>query len=285
MLSLIVLFAGSLFAAERPPIPKPEVDLEVTGGLTPREYFAKRKENKPCREALAKAKEAEAKAPAAQKKALHQAYLDKVIECGDCNIVPPGPPIVVGEDTASPETWYVSYGFCQLDLKGDDFKNLSDSLLDLKKYPAKSGGFSHIAEFIGYKEGTATPIQVATVSPFDAAIAVKGRVLAGALTGAIGYFVKNEFAQEKDYFHLTFENTDSPPGYKFPKLTTEQGFPLPLVRLSHANGSWFLTKDGYFRYYTAADFPGVLSFASSVAKEILLDTLLEFYDRAEGANR
>ena len=289
MLHLIFLLAAPLFAngiEDRPPLPKPEVDFEVTGGLTPREYFSKRQANLPCREALEKAQKAEAAAPDAKKPALHMAYLEKVLECGDCDIVPPKEPILIDVDGSHSEQWYVSYGFCQLDLEKGDYETLVASLLDLKQYPAKTGGFSHMAEFIGYEAGTKKVITQPKTSPFDAFIAVKGPILQTGLDGAIGYFARNWYDEKvPNQFHLWFENTAPPEKYVYPSLKTPAGFPLPLAKLPHAKGSWYLTRDGYFRYFTAADFPGVLSFAATKAKEILLDTLLQFRARAQGAKR
>ena len=46
-----------------------------------------------------------------------------------------------------------------------------------------------------------------------------------------------------------------------------------------------MTPDGYFRYYTAADFGRKLQFAATTAKEILIETLVEFSERAKAGKR
>ena len=254
-----------LLAAEpaQPVIPEPGLDKVLTGGLTSHDFFARRAEDIDCRYELDKAKKDGAPRPV---------LLKWMARCGECAVRPQGEPIVIKKVTHT-EVWYVSDGSCQLDT-GKSFEKLSQSLLDMRQYPKKTGGFHALLEFIGYDGTTKKPIEIATESPFEAFVAISGPVFLGIPTAA-SYYIKNEFKKDENYFHLKFSATPPPPGYTYPTLS------VPQMRLSRVLGSWYVDRDGYIRYFTAADFGLKMQYAADLASEIILDTLVQLTERAQ----
>jgi len=217
--------------------------------------------------------------------------LEKIQQCGPCTAheVNSIDPIVYESRT---EYWMVSDGSCLLNNRDQSrlqayFEKAAASLLRLEEYQYRFGGFRNIIAFwevIQNRDRKVGPIESDSLMAF---VAVK-TPLEGE---AMGYVIQNQIefpVSKKDSMKISFKSTQSR-FYPIPETLVDQGIngekqsyqvaPLPAV-----TGMWYLNNRGYLRYFTAADFPMrplIEDLAKTLAKDILLETLVELKHRAE----
>lgn len=238
-------------------------------------WLEKRLADAECRRSLGDAYAAYRKAPSDKTFLPLEPLLQK---CGRCAVRDverkverlPGKP---------PARWYVSDGSCWVgDSKGleGSLRKIVDDLLVVSRYPHKNGGYRAILEF--FKTDAAGVKAPATdkpesESPFFAFIAVRFPAIATPTVAT--YFVKNTFERKDNDLWLSFRSEPRPE-----KLVVEElGVEFPVVQVQ---GQWFVSKDGYLRYSTAADFGIPMpSIADGPARRTLLETLVETLARGD----
>lgn len=293
-------------ATERPSLPGPAIDTELLGGKTPREFFTQRMQGcrdletteNTYREERAKLQTLKDSNAAANDLKFQQeraetalkAWIGRVKDCGPCHIRPIKRVVVTS--AGKTENWFVSDGSCFLpSLTRDEaaraFEVRAKSLEQLSQYKYSSGGFRQVVEFFAVDPVSGRPETQATIpSPYEAFIAVRGPTLFGVRTAA-GYYFGGGYRKWSDsdgaHYHSFFTAKRPPRGFRQPRIreTDITGNPhrVRLIQLSDAQGQWYLTEDGYLRYYTAADFGLSLKFLSDMAEATLFETLLDLTQR------
>ena len=293
----------------RPTLPALGEDRALTGDKPAADFFAIRRQNATCRADLDRARilfskarvelmELVAAAPgtalidSAEKRSeiARRRLLKKTEECGECATREVEMRSV--QTAGRKENWYISDGSCQLE--GVDtvaaYHRMVDSLLHLRQYPQRYGGFADLLEFVGVDEnsGEILPqLDKAEASPFFTFVAIRGPNL-GILT-AFSYYIKNEFEEkssgEKRQFVFSFHGTKPPREFRTPLVyqVTASGKKIPAqqIKLPQVMGLWYLNSDGYIRYHTSADFGVSLKFAKELARDILLDTIVQLSERGK----
>jgi len=311
-LSLFLMAAVTALASERPVIPEPKVDTVLTNGKTVQEFFQERQSNQKCWDNL-QALRAEhrkernsliqgikEKAPSSQldeqeKKVnnLRDSLLAKLEECGECATRPIEHRTVYAPKGT--QRWYIADGSCYLPtLKLNPsqlravFDKATAKMLNNGRYTKTDLGIPSILVFdkIDMETGKVLPPGLAESSPFHIYLSVKGPSMLG-IVSAFNYFIKNEFEKKSEQgleeTILKFTQAKAPQGFSAPEKiydTTAGGKKTSaFVRnISDVQGLWYFNSEGYFRYYTAADFGISLSLADSFARKTLLEALFSVTD-------
>lgn len=302
----INLIAGSAIASERPMIPVPSEDLKLTQGLPAKQFFASRTENKQCQDELRSARteyetdkktlkdlvsqksngqaidQAEIKMDESRK-----ALLLKTRQCGLCTTQDLDKKVVT---TNKKEYWYLTDGSCHLGLNKEQgeldriYERAVHRLKNIKKYPGKTGGFRALLEFneIDMDSGELLPpVDEVDHTPFYAFIGVRGPVALGLPVG-FWYIFKNDITEKQTgdlkEFVIRFESVKKPANFPTPdlKIQSASGQLHSTIQkeLTLVQGMWYVNNQGYFRYYTGADFGINVPFGIDFALNTLLDTLL-----------
>lgn len=231
-------------------------------------------------------------------------------KCGECSTRPLDRISVLA--ATGKEDWYVSNGSCQIPTKDKaalkvSFEKVKQSLLNTKYYPKRAHrGFDNILEFKfvtptanGYTMSDADTDLPAT--PFDLFVAVRGPKVFQLLS--FNYFIKARHAtsvvdpsarvsSEENKFSLEFENQAPTETAKlqFPEVfdytASGKAISTSELKLPQIQGKWFLTDDGYIRYYTAAALPANIIPKNSnmfevLGRKILIDSLMDLSERSE----
>ncbi len=313
----LVLLSPGVHAQEvllPPTIPAPGLDSKLLNNQTPQAFFAARKTNTACRselttrkatyfsqkDALAKlAGSTDLDALDAQGLAMEgarDAWVEKMRECGNCTSqdIEVRPISTAGRT----EFWYIGDGSCYvegLNANGNDasFNAKADSLVTPDMYRHYTGGFPTVLDFYPVDPKTGQKMadpKIAVGTPFNSFISIRGPVLLG-LQASFGYYYKNDtkFRETngvKEYIH-TFEAEKAPRAFRFPSTVAQhmasgRTRDTNMLKLTRVQGMWYLTNDGYLRYYTAADLGMNLDFAKRLAQNIMLTTLATLYERGVG---
>lgn len=296
-------------------MPDKAIDSQLTGN-SPRDFFAKRIDNPVCRPKLEKARAAydltkkaladeKAKTPAGasdeqkdkldgiQKQVIsaRDAWVNLFSECGPCTSREPEP--IITDD----EAWYGSYGSCQLSETNKDklkgyFDTWKDSLLHVKKYANKDGGFYYILDLL-LNDVSGVPF----ASTFDA---ISDKAVEGALsvrgpkiivsTGFTFYTkqlidIADTEGAPRFFAMQGWPVKELPPKFKYPPiedyLASGKKVKLAQQRLSHVISQWYFNDDGYVSYFMAGDFSRELSAVQKQAKVIMQDTMANMAERVE----
>lgn len=310
VLSLFVSF-GAL--ANNPPvIPEAKVDTVLTGGKPVAEFFQSRISNEACfselqklrgqhREernklvALVKAKGTPEQLDSQEKvvNRLRDSVLTKLEECGECATRE-----IEHRTVYSPkgtQRWYIADGSCYLPtlkLSASQLRAAFDKatarMLNNGRYTKQDLGIPSILVFdkVDETNGKVLPPGLAETSPFHIYLSVKGPSMLG-MVSAFNYFIKNEFEKKKEgeveETVLRFSQAKIPEGFVAPEKIYDTTFggkkTSAFVRnISDVQGLWYFNSEGYFRYYTAADFGISLSLADSFARKTLLEALFSVTD-------
>jgi len=298
-------------SAERPKLPEPGWDLELTGGKTPREFFKARMDQPACREKLEDlrigylaTKETLAKkisdgqpGPDIEKQervmnSARDAWVKTASECGPCAARDTKKDVIAG--VAKKEVWYTSHGSCQLSEASADkltgyFDRWRDSLLHVKQYAHKNGGFFYILDLVAYNPQDGKPLAIDALesSPVQAVLSVRGPVI--VFPTGFSYYAEQKFqTQSKDgvaEFYMNGTSVTPPSGYQEPViedvLASGRKVKVAQTKVGNVLSQWYVTADGYVRYFTAGDFRAELKFVEEQAKTIMLDTVLNMAERAE----
>lgn len=298
-LLFVTVLSATSFAADVG-IPEAGEDRVLTGGLTATEFFGRRAQPSTCRNAVnarilqSKTLKTElealvaAQTAAAQLDVKEEQFVDfrkndllpSLEECGPCATQPMG----------SSGTWKISDGSCFVPGENADERNRAfdaavQMLSNTKLFVRQRGGFESVLEFIPIdrRTGAFRPhienIQPGTALDTFIAVRAPGNV-------AVNYLFENrvelrESANGLKEFIVRFTGLRQPDGFrpniKDITLAGTVRTPSMPLKLNKVSGMWYVRNDGYYRYFTAADF-GFASFFSSSAKDqearaILLDTI------------
>jgi len=303
------------FASQRPEIPAPGEDLVLTGGKTVADYFASRTQSDSnCNRDLKASKEkyheekekllklinskAKSSELDSQEKQMNQArdtLIQKLEECGECATRPIEHRTVYAP--SGTQRWYIADGSCYLPALNlspsqlqEVFERATQRMLDNSTYPKQKGGIPSILLFDRVDEATGKVIPGGPVEDpsFLISLSVKGPSFAG-IVSAFNYFIKNDVEKRsQDGLQETvirFNQFKAPKGYQPPSkiydVTAGGNQTAAFVRnISEVQGLWYFNNQGYFRYYTAADFGISLSLADSFARKILLEALFSTIDES-----
>lgn len=294
-------------ADERPVLPTPGVDMVLTQGKSAREFFVARAQMTACRAQL---KSAEADYLAEKKKlndfiasgktadtidtqeaAMVKArgvHLTKVFECGDCAAQEVEQRKVV--TAARTEIWYIADGSCQLPSTEPEkvakfLEKLGNELLLIKHYSKRFGGFYHILELLSLEVATGKhqpEKEKLDKSPAWSWISVRGPEIFGQQTGFSYLFEANFHLNEKE-FVLSGASPRRPLGFQVPAvkdvLASGKVVDVRQLQLPSVLALWYVSNDGYLRYYSAADFGISTKFIEEQGKVIMLDTVTSLFER------
>ncbi len=202
------------------------------------------------------------------------------------------------------ENWYISDGSCQI--PSDDpavlskaFKLISESLLRTSAYPKTAkDGFANILAFraANKKDLSALSDDKFPASPLNLFLWVLGPPLPFGLGWfRFQYYVKAEYTEPKtatDPFFLKFETEADARIKADTEIVGLENIPDTTLSgrakkggkttwLKNVQGSWYVTPDGYLRYYTAAQFPMKLKDIATQGRRILIDTLVFAQSRGD----
>lgn len=316
--TVILSLSSFLWAADpqRPTAPPPGIDKVLTGGEEPRVFFQKRMADAACQDDLKKAKgtvrslikEIEtmraAKEPADKIDAKGPILMDERVKllalmekCGECATQEIETRVL--DFKTHKETWFISDGSCQLPIDGStpdgkaklkkSFDLVSDSLVHAKRYPKPNGGFDNVLDFQVMDGTTFKPdVDAFPASPVNLTVWVRGPrvfrlMMYYAMEATFSTTVNNGLSE----FNLEFTALEPKSKITYPTVTdfTPAGKPISLIPLllKRVVGRWYITSDGYFRYFTAAMLPANLS--TNALKEqgraVLTDTLTELSARGQ----
>lgn len=300
-LSILVLFP--LFLSARPTIPEAAEDKVLLKGLSAAEFFGKRKADASCQRDLAEARRAylQLKRTLLKEKptgdalieklddlkTLRGTLLEKIEACGVCATRPI-------EDDLS---WFISDGSCYIgdtfpEQMGDRYQKLVASLLTPSSYAYQSQtmtGFYNLLGFqpVDHAKQKNVDVEKITASPFHNFIALRPVV---SILPSFIYYIRNDIdgiPADSPELVIRFNTAKLPLGYKLPKEIQEtkmdgQVQMYSTWRINDLIGMWYLTRSGYIRYHTAADFGPLaseLELVKSIAREMLLETLVQLTER------
>lgn len=301
---IFLTFSVLTSAAERPKIPAPGEDLVLTNGKSAKDFFESRKQNTSC---IAKWRVARTQyrtlqkelyemiaqgtpAPTADKKEAEMlAAKNKLHDlndvCGPCATQKVGK-ITLFNPT---EYWYVTDGSCYIpEASGTDaFNKVSSFLLNTKTYARQRGGFDSILEFIPIDKfsGALLPHNehLKNGDAISTYIAVRAK-----FGLAFSYTFDNQIeiveSNNKKEFILRFNGFERPENLSIETFdTTLSGTKRELaanLSLTRVIGMWYFNTDGYYRYFTAADFESpIFSIGDSTARRTLMDTVFDLAER------
>lgn len=303
-LLLVTLIAAPLFAV--PGIPAAGEDRVITGGLPAAEYFGKRAQQSSCRQSfdakLAQSQKLKKeldtlvtnKAPANELDPKAEQYFQYrtnelfpvTEECGSCQT----------QELGKDGFWKITDGSCYVPSANAEEANKAfdaavKMLTNTKLFARQNNGFESILEFIpiNRKTGALLPHNenITSGSTIDTFIAVKGPA-----NVAFHYMFENK-VEIKDLGNgvreliVRFNGLKQPDGFR-PKikeisLAGTVSEPAMKIKLTQVIGMWYIRNDGYYRYFTAADF-GLASIFSGPshnqdARNILMETVQSLSDR------
>jgi hypothetical protein len=224
---------------------------------------------------------------------LRDSVLAKLEECGECATKE-----IEHRTVYTPkgtQRWYIADGSCYLpalNLSSAQIRAIFDKatakMLNNGRYTKQDLGIPSILAFDKVDEttGKVLPPGLAESSPFHIYLSVKGPSMLG-IVSAFNYFIKNEFEKKKDgeleETIIRFNQAKMPEGFVAPEKIYDTTFggkkTAAFARnLSDVQGLWYFNSEGYFRYYTAADFGISLSLADSFARKTLLEALFSVTD-------
>ncbi len=307
---------------ERPTVPPPGVDKVLTKGETPRAFFQKRMADAGCQSELKAAKKAfrdliqevadmrAAKETDSKIDAKGGALMDARMEvlrlmelCGEC--ATREIEVRTLDFKAGRETWFISDGSCQLPIettnaKGEPdaagiaklqtvFQLVSDSLVHAKQYAGPNGGFDNVLAFHVINGNKIDPKADLFPSPANLAIWVRGpRILNMMMYYPMEAEYETVTKGSLSEFNLKFKSFEPKAKIVYPNVTdfTPSGKPVPpLINLllRRVVGRWYITSDGYFRYFTAAMLPLNLTNPELMkqGRSVLTDTLTELSYRGQ----
>lgn len=304
--------ALQVLANERPVIPEAQHDLGLTQGKSIPEFFQgrvssgacftglqdlRRKHREEKNKLLNQIKSGEASDVLdKQEKVVNQlrdSLLAKLEECGECATREVEHRTVYAP--TGTQRWYIADGSCYLPALGLSpsqiraaYDKATARMLDNGRYTKQNQGIPSILLFDRVDEKTGKVMNPGPVeqSPFLISLSVKGPSFAG-IVSAFNYFIKNEFEKKSqngvEETMIRFNQEKMPEGYEAPSKiydTTAGGKKTSaFVRnISEVQGLWYFNSEGYFRYYTAADFGISLSLADSFARKALLEALFSVTD-------
>lgn len=303
----LLLFPLLAIADERPVIPQPGEDLTLTGGKSAKEFFEARKQNTECRKkweaAFLEHRKAQTelykmvaeKSPAkiadkkeAEVQKIRTRLLDLTDICGPCATQDVGKSTVV--TPVQTEYWYISDGSCYLPTAADSlesFNKVINFVTNTRTYARQRGGFDSVLEFVPIDKTTGAVLphdeHVVIGSVLNAYIAVRGKY-----GMAFNYTFENigEVREKngKKEFILRFNGFERPENFVMDVFdTTLSGTKHSLFfnkNITRVLGMWYFNTDGYYRYYTAADFESsIFSLGDATAKRTLLDSVLSLAER------
>lgn len=311
---IALLVTGSSFADERPIIPEPQIDIKLTQGKSPAEFFQGRAQDEKCsselRDLRAQYRTERNKLNALIKESAKPAALDsqektmnrlrdsvitKLEACGECATQEIEHRTVYAP--SGTQRWYIADGSCFLGnfgLSQSQLRTVYDKatsrMLDNGRYTKQQGGIPSILLFdrVDPQTGKVLPAGPVENSPFLISLSVKGPSFAGIIS-AFNYFIKNEFEKRSsggvEETIIRFQQEKAPTGYEAPSkiydVTAGGNKTGAFVRnISEVQGLWYFNSEGYFRYYTAADFGISLSLADSFARKTLLEALFTVIDES-----
>ncbi|NBT57761.1 hypothetical protein EBT16_03150 [bacterium] len=311
---LALTLAINAFANERPAIPQPQIDTGLTGGKAVTEFFQGRVANDKCfaelqdlrkkhreeRNTLLSQIKSGAPADSLDKQEktvnrLRDSVLGKLEECGECATRPIEHRTVYAP--SGTQRWYIADGSCYLPALGltqSQLRAVYDKatarMLDNGRYTKQNNGIPAILLFDRVDEKTGKVLSPGPVekSPFLISLSVKGPSFAGIIS-AFNYFIKNEFEKKSqngiEETIIRFNQEKIPEGYEAPSkiydVTAGGKKTAAFVRnIPEVQGLWYFNSEGYFRYYTAADFGISLSLADSFARKTLLEALFSITDES-----
>lgn len=312
LLFLLVLPVLAL-AEERPVIPTPGEDLVLTEGKSAKDFFEARKQNTECRKnwettfAENRAAQAElikmvaqgtpakiADVQEAKVREIRARLLVITDECGPCKNQPLEN-LTISSDPA--EYWKITDGSCYFPPESaekaiESFNKVTKSMLNTSNYARQRGGFDSILEFVPIDRITGKVLphieKVDISKPLATYISVRAKPK-GAIT--FNYTFDNTIeireANGKKEFILTFHGFEQPESLDdLPVFdTTLSGTKKEIKKfktLTKVIGMWYFNTDGYYRYFTAADFESILfstGFGNKDAEKVLLDTVLTLAER------
>lgn len=315
-----IIFLSALgFANKRPEIPEPNEDLILTQGKSVADFFASRvQSDSKCNRELQELKDkyqiekrklkelqgqkAKSSDLDSQEKRMSQtrdSLIQKLEECGECATRPIEHRTVYAP--SGTQRWYIADGSCYLPALGlsasqlqSAFDSTTRRMLDNSTYPKQKGGIPSILLFDRVDEATGKVLPAGPVEDpsFLISLSVKGPSFAG-IVSAFNYFIKNE-VEKRDQGSvqetvIRFNQFKAPQGYQLPAkiydVTAGGSQTSAFVRnISEVQGLWYFNNQGYFRYYTAADFGISLSLADSFARKILLEALFSVIDESTSSN-
>lgn len=285
-------------------MPNSEVDAAIFGNTEPAAFFRERARSAPrCRARLGTVKQEFKASREALQKAIDTAkpsgvidgleiesdeirhrYHDTIAECGHCAIRPIEKKVRV--TPKGNEIWYMVNGSCWLPGAKTEagikrvYQARKKSLSWTKYYPKYSGGYPQIYEFreIERKTGVLAPSRHLS-SPFLGYMAIRGPEIFSTPT-AFDYTFEGNIRDHRS--GLTFDFAYAPPPRRFrgPRVYDHRASGRKVrVRMLHVRdvaGKWYVTQDGYLRFFMAADLKMDLDFAKTVARRTLLDSLVHF---------
>ncbi|NBX68338.1 MAG: hypothetical protein EBR01_05165 [Proteobacteria bacterium] len=312
---LIGLATVPALGGERPSIPSAGEDMKLTKGVSAQQFFAARLEDKQCQEQLQIVRaqfESDKKAlndlvlqkadatiiDHAESKMVESRkdLLMKTRQCGLCTTQDLDKKVVT---TNKKEYWYLTDGSCYLGINKSQseldqlYERAVRRLKNIKKYPSKNGGFRALLEFneIDMDSGELLPpTDQVEHSPFYAFIGVRGPVALGLPVG-FWYVFKNDLIEKQTgdlkEFIIRFESVKKPANFPTPdlKIQSASGQLHSTIQkeLTLVQGMWYVNNQGYFRYYTGADFGVNIPFGIDFALNTLLDTLLTLTEDSTSA--
>ncbi len=323
------LTAISAFAAEVPQIPSPGEDQVLTQGLSAREFFDRRLSDNECLSNLAAARSSfdeanrrvqeliSAAAPTeafevaeATLYARKTALIKRVFQCGECAQRPVERREIEGN--LGTQVWYVTDGSCSLHGDGavGRYEKGRNFLKGIRNYPQKLGGLSHVLEFVAVDPQSGEILEnlnTTEQSPLDIFISVRSADMNGLLN-SISYFFRSTSGEkvsgDRKEYSIQFTSKRPTPGFRRPEV-----YFLPAAgkvagqydaqkrratqwNLRNVKGSWYLSSDGYVRYFTAADFGELIENSFGLAElflseknaaEVLGETLFDLSEISRGA--
>lgn len=291
-------------------IPKPGDDLKLTGGLKAQEFFSKRALPSSCRTQWQSTWERykviksefdqlSATHPPADvldaKEAELVRYRQKTLlpvteECGPC-ATQEVTSTTVHAPTGS-QQWMVTDGSCYFPHATKEehnaaFDRAKDFLSNTGLFARHNGGFESILEFTPINRATGAFLpQIPKLTPgtsVDTFIAVRGP---GRI--AFNYLFENsvnlvESADGTREFIVVFTGLPRPNGFS-PRIhdITLAGTKRNITfkwDITRVKGMWYVRNDGYYRYFTGADFEMPLTVGTGFARVTLLDTVMTLAER------
>lgn len=212
-------------------------------------------------------------------------YLELFETCGNCFLHEIEKKEILS--TIKNEIWYLIDGSCFINLENSEllkktYKKLYTSLLTVEQYSKESGGLSGILKYLVVNPISGKIEKEISSSPFYSFYVIKGPFLMGQQTG-FAFFARNEFKYQDDQFYLTFTGDKMPPSFSWPEVfdtsVTGNINKVFLFHISSVYGFWFISSEGYIRFFLAADLGMSFDFAISTGRMIFFENLIEFMER------
>jgi hypothetical protein len=295
---------------ERPSLREPGVDRALLKDETPERFFAKRRESAACVEKLDAAEKSHRDARKALRELVakkapqdevakaeeewtkaRRALLPVVEECGPCVTRPVEYERIRG--VSGTEHWYIADGSCWVG-KPNEFERTSSDFEKLSRYPRRTDGFAPVLAFAAYdKDGKPIPADQRLPTedakdPTFVFLALRADTGVG-LTLAWSHLFQSEFRRHDEGRHLVLRSPRKDvtvPEIPEPELTdvalSGKTSKVQSFRVRQALGAWFITRDGYVRYYNAGDFGAPVLMLDREGRRLVQDVLYEVVERLRG---